>query len=212
MARSVWKGKFVDESLWSSMRRRLNQLKVSESLGSSGGVLPGSVSNSRATDVSAFGGKGVKGTKGGNKLGEDMLFQGDLSTLGKSTEGLYAGLGDNPEEALNNEGVVKNAEEVEPEEAVVEVSKHGGFRVVLRSGDSHLQAGALSSWSRSSSILPEWVGSGIYVYNGQNFHFISMKASMVGHKLGEYAPTRKAGSHLKKKKDKKNEKKTGAKK
>jgi ribosomal protein S19 len=211
MARSVWKGKFVEESLWSSMRRRLNQSKVS---GDSGAAAVGGVSSTRGSSKS-----------GSRSAGEDALLQANLS-LDESAADLYSDMSlypdmsdlKNPEkkESLSlaasivaeataaSASLLSKVADVEATgEKVVVVPKKGGFRVALRSGDSHLQAGALGCWSRSSSILPEWVGSGIYVYNGKNFHFLSMKASMVGHKLGEYAPTRQAGSHLKKKKDKK---------
>jgi ribosomal protein S19 len=227
MARSVWKGKFVEESLWSSMRRRLNQLKVS---GDSGSAAAGSVGNSLAgvSSTTSLGGglRGAtqKGSKSGSRSAEEgALLKANLS-LDESAADLYSDISDLKKgESLSLAAsiVAEAAKAVEAAEAaaaalllkakdvevsgekVVVVPKKGGFRVALRSGDSHLQEGALGCWSRSSSILPEWVGSGIYVYNGKNFHFLSIKASMVGHKLGEYAPTRKAGSHVKKKQDKK---------
>jgi ribosomal protein S19 len=217
MARSVWKGKFVEESLWSSMRRRLNQLKVSASAaGIAGGAQQvGVKSINSASSAMKGGAQGV-----GMKLATDLSSSSDFSgaVLGASAADLYAS-SDTKDKGLkgakgslaadlvaeaSSASLLSQSTEVEVSgEKVVVVPKKGGFRVALKSGDSHLQAGALGCWSRSSSILPEWVGSGIYVYNGKNFHFVSMKSSMVGHKLGEYAPTRKAGSHMKKKKDKK---------
>ncbi|MDD4956101.1 MAG: 30S ribosomal protein S19 [Candidatus Omnitrophica bacterium] len=53
----------------------------------------------------------------------------------------------------------------------------------------------IKTWSRSSVILPEFVGMTISVHNGKIFHPLFITENMVGHKLGEFAPTRTFRSH-----------------
>nr|QLG96947.1 ribosomal protein S19 [Candidatus Phytoplasma dypsidis]QVX32587.1 ribosomal protein rps19 [Candidatus Phytoplasma dypsidis] len=60
--------------------------------------------------------------------------------------------------------------------------------------------------SRRSTILPEFVGHKISVYNGKEYIISSITEDMVGHKLGEFSPTRTFRGHAKKE-NKKNQKK-----
>ena len=53
----------------------------------------------------------------------------------------------------------------------------------------------LRTWSRSSTIFPEFVGHTIAVHDGRKHVPIFISESMVGHKLGEFAPTRTFRSH-----------------
>jgi small subunit ribosomal protein S19 len=55
----------------------------------------------------------------------------------------------------------------------------------------------LKTWSRSSTILPDMVGHTIAVYNGKQHFPIFISDQMVGHKLGEFVPTRIFKSHIK---------------
>jgi small subunit ribosomal protein S19 len=48
----------------------------------------------------------------------------------------------------------------------------------------------IKSWSRRSTIIPEMVGLTIQVYNGKIFVPVFVNENMVGHKLGEFSPTR----------------------
>lgn len=48
----------------------------------------------------------------------------------------------------------------------------------------------IRTWSRRSTILPEFVGHTIAVHNGKKFIPVYITENMVGHKLGEFAPTR----------------------
>ena len=48
----------------------------------------------------------------------------------------------------------------------------------------------IKTWSRRSTIMPEFVGLTFGVYNGQKFIPVSVTENMVGHKLGEFSPTR----------------------
>lgn len=53
----------------------------------------------------------------------------------------------------------------------------------------------VKTWARDSAIAPEMVGFLFGVHNGKNFVEVSVKEEMVGHKLGEFAPTRKFVRH-----------------
>ncbi len=53
----------------------------------------------------------------------------------------------------------------------------------------------IKTWSRRSTILPQFVGLTFGVHNGQNFIPVLVTENMVGHKLGEFAPTRKFIGH-----------------
>lgn len=53
----------------------------------------------------------------------------------------------------------------------------------------------IKTWSRSSTIFPEMVGHTIGVYNGRMHVPVYVTESMVGHKLGEFSPTRTFKSH-----------------
>lgn len=48
----------------------------------------------------------------------------------------------------------------------------------------------IKTWSRRSTILPEFVGYTFSVHNGKNFLPVFVTENMVGHKLGEFSPTR----------------------
>jgi small subunit ribosomal protein S19 len=48
----------------------------------------------------------------------------------------------------------------------------------------------IKTWSRRSTILPQFVGVNFAVHNGKKFVSVSVTEAMVGHKLGEFAPTR----------------------
>ena len=53
----------------------------------------------------------------------------------------------------------------------------------------------IRTWSRRSTIIPEMVGLTIAVHNGKKFIPVYMTENMVGHKLGEFSPTRTFRSH-----------------
>lgn len=53
----------------------------------------------------------------------------------------------------------------------------------------------IQTWSRRSMILPEMIGLTIAVYNGRNHVPVYIQEDMVGHKLGEFAPTRTFRGH-----------------
>ena len=53
----------------------------------------------------------------------------------------------------------------------------------------------IKTWSRRSTILPEFIGNTFAVHNGKEFVPVYVTEDMVGHKLGEFALTRKFGGH-----------------
>jgi small subunit ribosomal protein S19 len=53
----------------------------------------------------------------------------------------------------------------------------------------------IRTWSRRSTIVPEMVGHTLAVHNGKRFIPVYITENMVGHKLGEFAPTRTFRSH-----------------
>jgi small subunit ribosomal protein S19 len=53
----------------------------------------------------------------------------------------------------------------------------------------------IKSWARSSSITPEMIGHTIAVHNGKIHIPVYVSDNMIGHKLGEFAPTRRFGGH-----------------
>ena len=53
----------------------------------------------------------------------------------------------------------------------------------------------IKTWSRRSTIVPEFVGLTVAVHNGKKFIPVFVTENMVGHKLGEFAPTRVFYSH-----------------
>lgn len=59
------------------------------------------------------------------------------------------------------------------------------------------KATIIKTWSRSSTILPNMVGHTIAVYNGKQHVPVYVSEQMVGHKLGEFSPTRTFRSHVK---------------
>ena len=53
----------------------------------------------------------------------------------------------------------------------------------------------IKTWSRKSTIIPDFVGVSFLIYNGKKFIPITISEDMVGHKLGEFAPTRTFAGH-----------------
>ena len=53
----------------------------------------------------------------------------------------------------------------------------------------------IKTWSRKSTIIPEFVGHSFLVHNGKKFIPITIGEEMVGHKLGEFSPTRTFRGH-----------------
>ncbi|MHC4408801.1 MAG: 30S ribosomal protein S19 [Planctomycetota bacterium] len=61
----------------------------------------------------------------------------------------------------------------------------------------------IRTWSRSCTIVPEFVGQTFLVHNGNRFLKVFITEDMVGHKLGEFAPTRTFRGHTNKKEGRK---------
>ena len=58
----------------------------------------------------------------------------------------------------------------------------------------------VKTWSRKSTVIPDFVGVSFLIYNGKKFIPITVSEDMVGHKLGEFAPTRTYRGHIRDKK------------
>ena len=65
---------------------------------------------------------------------------------------------------------------------------------VARNIDS-VKKTVIKTWSRSSMITPDFVGQTIAVHNGRQFVPVYVTENMVGHKLGEFSPTRSYRGH-----------------
>ncbi|OGU60570.1 MAG: 30S ribosomal protein S19, partial [Ignavibacteria bacterium GWF2_33_9] len=59
----------------------------------------------------------------------------------------------------------------------------------------------IKTWSRASTVMPDFVGHTIAVHNGKNFVPVYITENLVGHKLGEFAPTRIYRGHAGHRKD-----------
>jgi small subunit ribosomal protein S19 len=65
------------------------------------------------------------------------------------------------------------------------------IEVMNRAGDKKV----VKTWSRRSTVVPEMLGHTIAVHNGKKFIPVYVTENMVGHKLGEFAPTRQFRGH-----------------
>ncbi|MGF1455707.1 MAG: 30S ribosomal protein S19 [Alphaproteobacteria bacterium] len=76
---------------------------------------------------------------------------------------------------------------------------------LLRKAEAALESGrkdVIKTWSRRSTILPQFIGLTFGVYNGQKFVPVMISEDMIGHKLGEFSPTRTYYGHMADKKAK----------
>jgi len=78
------------------------------------------------------------------------------------------------------------------------VDDHLMKKIVTLNVDSKKQV--VKTWSRRSTIIPDFIGHTFSVHNGHKFIPIFVTENMVGHKLGEFAPTRTYRGHKEKKK------------
>ena len=66
---------------------------------------------------------------------------------------------------------------------------------VLNMTEGKSKKGVIKTWSRRSTITPDFVGHTFAVHNGNKFIPVYVTENMVGHKLGEFAPTRNFRGH-----------------
>ncbi|MDY6935550.1 MAG: 30S ribosomal protein S19 [Spirochaetota bacterium] len=71
------------------------------------------------------------------------------------------------------------------------------FRKIEEMNSSNTKR-AIKTWSRRSTIFPEMIGHTLMVYNGKVFIPVYITENMVGHKLGEFSPTRTYRGHTSK--------------
>lgn len=70
---------------------------------------------------------------------------------------------------------------------------------VVAINDGKVKRNVIKTWSRRSTITPDFVGHTFAVHNGNKFIPIMVTENMVGHKLGEFSPTRNFRGHIAKK-------------
>ena len=70
---------------------------------------------------------------------------------------------------------------------------------VMAVNEGKAKKGVIKTWSRRSTITPDFVGQTFAVHNGNKFIPVYVTEFMVGHKLGEFAPTRQFKGHSSKK-------------
>ncbi len=68
------------------------------------------------------------------------------------------------------------------------------FRKVQKAREEGVRI-PIRTWSRRCTIVPEFVGVKFEVHNGKMFHSVQVSEDMVGHKLGEFSPTRTFRGH-----------------
>ena len=73
------------------------------------------------------------------------------------------------------------------------------YEKVMKAEAAGYRAG-IKTWARRCTIPPEFVGKTFEVHNGKIFHKVYVTEDMVGHKLGEFSPTRTFRSHTESKK------------
>ncbi|MCG2710605.1 MAG: 30S ribosomal protein S19 [Thermodesulfovibrionales bacterium] len=66
-------------------------------------------------------------------------------------------------------------------------------RTMIESGDKKI----IKTWSRRSTVVPDFIGYTFAVHNGKKFIPVYVTENMVGHKLGEFSPTRTFRGHSK---------------
>lgn len=72
------------------------------------------------------------------------------------------------------------------------------FQKVMKARETNNPA-PIRTWSRRCTIVPEFIGTNFEVHNGKTFFKVFITEEMVGHKLGEFAPSRNFRGHTQKK-------------
>ena len=72
----------------------------------------------------------------------------------------------------------------------------------IEQAQGNMSGQVIKTWSRRSTIIPEMVGFTLAVHNGKKFIPVFVSENMVGHKLGEFSPTRTYYGHAADKKSK----------
>lgn len=72
---------------------------------------------------------------------------------------------------------------------------HVDLRLLAKVGKQTLNKEPIKTWARDCTIVPEFIGATFLVHNGKAFSKVYVTEDMVGHKLGEFAPTRTFKGH-----------------
>ena len=79
---------------------------------------------------------------------------------------------------------------------------HYKLNAQVEDAQANQKKSVIKTWSRASTITPDFVGLTFAVHNGNKFIPVYVTENMVGHKLGEFSPTRTFRGHAGEKKDK----------
>src|SRR5690606_8676887 len=124
--------------------------------------------------------------------------------LGWAPAGLALGQAGGPEDPADQEGIDQahraRPQAREGDQVMARSVKKGPFvqealRTKVEVLNSKNEKKVVKTWSRASTILPEFVGHTFAVHNGNKFVPVYCTENMVGHKLGEFAPTRLFRGH-----------------
>ena len=69
------------------------------------------------------------------------------------------------------------------------------LRLLAKVEKQGMNKDAIKTWSRDCTIIPEFIGKNFAIHNGKNFIKLYVTEDMVGHKLGEFSPTRTFRGH-----------------
>lgn len=72
---------------------------------------------------------------------------------------------------------------------------HNSLVKKVEAAKKNAKKAVIKTWSRASTITPDMIGLSFAVHNGNKFVPIYVTDNMIGHKLGEFAPTRRFGGH-----------------
>ena len=75
------------------------------------------------------------------------------------------------------------------------VEKHLLKKLVKSAVKGKKRNTTIKTWSRSSTIIPQFVGKSVKIYNGRTFMPLNITEEMIGHKFGEFSLTRKRPQH-----------------
>ena len=80
-------------------------------------------------------------------------------------------------------------------EPVAEEGPYVDLRLLAKVDRQGMNKEPIKTWSRDCTIVPEFIGATFLVHNGKAFHKVYVTEDMVGHKLGEFSPTRTFKGH-----------------
>ena len=126
-----------------------------------------------------------------HKLGFSFEAPGEV----KTSVGTYRGQLAGPHESIVFRSVDDNIEYKVTVMSFMQAQADGATILGEREYNFQNEKKVLRTWSRRSTILPEFIGHTLAVHNGKKFIPVYITENMVGHKLGEFSPTRTFKGH-----------------